>query len=172
MWARHNNPAGGCREPHLDAACSTASHAPKTVRHIACVVHGCFEKAVKCVKWQMIPRNSMDGIELPKLTKRPPSVVEKGSVTKILKQERGEPPVSADHLWGWRLTPATASYWLSPGKISFSTARTNESGTPNQVDEVREAAALRGTGRGTGSLREPPARAGSRSRARRSGLPG
>jgi integrase len=57
----------------------------KSVRHIACMVHGCFDKAVK---WQFIPRNPMDGIELPKLTKRDPKVVEKGSVTKLLDGAR------------------------------------------------------------------------------------
>ncbi len=56
---------------------------PKTVRHIACVVHGCFEKAVK---WQLIARNPMDGIELPKPTKKAPRFVEKGGVTKLLER--------------------------------------------------------------------------------------
>jgi len=58
---------------------------PKSVRHIACVVHGCFEKAVT---WQLIVRNPMDGIELPKVTKKAPSVVEKGSVSKLLERAR------------------------------------------------------------------------------------
>jgi integrase len=56
---------------------------PKSVRHIACVVHGCFEKAVK---WQLIPRNPMDGIELPKLARKAPRVVEKGGVAKLLER--------------------------------------------------------------------------------------
>ena len=46
----------------------------------ACVVHGCFEKAVK---WQLIARNPMDGIELPKPAKKVPGVVEKGGVAKL-----------------------------------------------------------------------------------------
>jgi integrase len=58
---------------------------PKTVRHIACVVHGCLEKAVK---WQLIARNPMDGIDLPKPTKKAPRVVEKGGVTKLLERAR------------------------------------------------------------------------------------
>ena len=56
---------------------------PKSVRHIACVVHGCFEKAVK---WQLIARNPMDGIELPKPAKKVPRVVEKGGVAKLLER--------------------------------------------------------------------------------------
>jgi integrase len=58
---------------------------PKSVRHIACVVHGCFEKAVK---WQLIGRNPMDGIELPKLARKAPRVVEKGGVAKLLERAR------------------------------------------------------------------------------------
>jgi integrase len=58
---------------------------PKSVRHIACVVHGCFEKAVK---WQLIGRNPMDGIELPKLVRKAPKVVERGGVGKLLKRAR------------------------------------------------------------------------------------
>jgi integrase len=57
----------------------------KSVRHIACVVHNCFEKAVK---WQLISRNPMDHIELPKLAKKLPRVVEKGSVGKLLGRAR------------------------------------------------------------------------------------
>jgi integrase len=57
----------------------------KSVRHIACVVHGCFEKAVK---WQLIAQNPMDGIELPKLTKKAPMVVEKDGVGKLLERAR------------------------------------------------------------------------------------
>ena len=59
--------------------------APKSVRHIACVVHGCFEKAVK---WELISRNPMDGVELPKLKKSRPKVVEKGGVGKLLERAR------------------------------------------------------------------------------------
>ncbi|MDQ1472035.1 MAG: hypothetical protein QOJ99_3515 [Bryobacterales bacterium] len=59
---------------------------PKTVRHIACTVHGCFEKAVI---WQLIARNPMDGIELPKVTKKAPSAIEKGGVGKLLDKARG-----------------------------------------------------------------------------------
>jgi integrase len=58
---------------------------PKTVRHIACVVHGCFEKAVK---WQLIVRNPMHGIELPKLLKKDVVIVEKGGVGKLLVRAR------------------------------------------------------------------------------------
>src|SRR5665213_2654604 len=58
---------------------------PKTVRHIACVIHGCLEKAVI---WQLIERNPMDGIELPRLTRKAPRVVEKGGVTKLLARAR------------------------------------------------------------------------------------
>jgi integrase len=59
---------------------------PKTVRHISCVIHGCFEKAVK---WRLIEKNPMDGIELPRLVKKAPRVVEKGSVSKLLERSRG-----------------------------------------------------------------------------------
>jgi len=58
---------------------------PKSVRHIACVVHGAFEKAVK---WELIVRNPMDGIELPKLIKKDPKIVERGGVGKLLKRAR------------------------------------------------------------------------------------
>ena len=58
---------------------------PKSVRHIACVVHGAFEKAVK---WQLIARNPMDGIELPRLAKKAPKVVEKGDVSKLLERAK------------------------------------------------------------------------------------
>jgi integrase len=59
--------------------------APKTVRHIACVVHGCFEKAVT---WQLIDRNPLDGIDLPKLAKKPPKIIEKDSVKRLLDRAR------------------------------------------------------------------------------------
>jgi hypothetical protein len=42
---------------------------PKSIRNVAGVVHGCFEKAVL---WQLIGRNPMDGIELPKPEKKRP----------------------------------------------------------------------------------------------------
>lgn len=58
---------------------------PKTVRHIAVLVHGCFEKAVT---WRIIARNPMDGVELPKLTKKPPRVIEKDAVKKLLQRAR------------------------------------------------------------------------------------
>jgi integrase len=57
----------------------------KTVRHIACVVHGCFEKAVK---WQLINRNPMDGIDMPRLTKKTPKIVEKDDVRKLLERAK------------------------------------------------------------------------------------
>lgn len=56
---------------------------PKTVRHIACVVHGCFEKAVK---WQLINRNPLDGVDLPKPAKKQPRVVEKDRVANLLER--------------------------------------------------------------------------------------
>ncbi len=59
---------------------------PKSVRHIASVVHGCFEKAVK---WQLIGRNPMARIELPKITRKPPKVVEKDGARKLLDRARG-----------------------------------------------------------------------------------
>jgi integrase len=58
---------------------------PKSVRHIACVVHGAFEKAVK---WQLIARNPMNGVELPKIEKKAPRVVEKDGVGALLKRAR------------------------------------------------------------------------------------
>lgn len=58
---------------------------PKTVRHIACVVHGCFEKAVK---WELIARNPLDGIDLPKSAKKRPKIVEKDSVGRLLECAR------------------------------------------------------------------------------------
>jgi integrase len=58
---------------------------PKTVRHIAFLVHGCFEKAVK---WEFIPRNPMHDVELPKVAKKPPQAIEKGGVGKLLRHAR------------------------------------------------------------------------------------
>ena len=59
---------------------------PKTVRNIAGVVHSCFEKAAL---WQLIARNPMDGIVLPKPEKKPPRVVERDAATKLLGCARG-----------------------------------------------------------------------------------
>jgi integrase len=60
---------------------------PKSVRHIACVVHGCFEKAVK---WKLLKHgNPMSGIELPKLAKKAPKAIEKDGVGKLLESARG-----------------------------------------------------------------------------------
>lgn len=39
--------------------------------------------------WRIIARNPMDGVELPKLTKKPPRVVEKGAAKKLLQCARG-----------------------------------------------------------------------------------
>jgi integrase len=58
---------------------------PKSVRHIGCVVHGCFEKAVR---WEIIPRNPMTGIDLPRLEKKDARVVEKDAVSKLLKRAK------------------------------------------------------------------------------------
>lgn len=57
----------------------------KTVRHVACVIHGCFEKAVK---WQIIDRNPMHGVDLPKIDRKPPCVVEKEGVSLLLARAR------------------------------------------------------------------------------------
>ena len=59
---------------------------PRSVRHVASVVHGCFEKAVK---WQIITRNPMARIELPKMTKKPPAIVEKDGARKLLERAQG-----------------------------------------------------------------------------------
>jgi integrase len=57
----------------LDAGGSTTKDFPdgrplsaKTVRHIMVVVHGVFERAIK---WQLIARNPMDGVDLPKVVR-------------------------------------------------------------------------------------------------------
>ena len=59
---------------------------PKSVRHVASVVHSTFEKALR---WQLITRNPMARIELPKITKKPPVVVEKDGAKKLLERARG-----------------------------------------------------------------------------------
>jgi hypothetical protein len=46
-------------------------------------VHEVFENVVK---WELILRNPLDGMELPKLTKKAPKIVEKGSVIKLLER--------------------------------------------------------------------------------------
>jgi hypothetical protein len=53
----------------------------KSVRHIIMTIHGILEKAVR---WQLIARNPVSGVELPKPTKKPPSAIEKGGVGKLL----------------------------------------------------------------------------------------
>jgi hypothetical protein len=58
---------------------------PKAVRHIV-LVHGFFKKAVT---WQLFPRNPMDGIELPRVTKKPPRVLEQGVAKKLLECTHG-----------------------------------------------------------------------------------
>ena len=58
----------------------------KSVRHIASVVHGCFEKAFK---WQLIDRNPMARVELPVVIRRTPRIVEKDSARKLLTRARG-----------------------------------------------------------------------------------
>jgi integrase len=59
---------------------------PKSVRHVASVVHGCFEKAFK---WQLINSNPMARVELPVVTRKQPKVVEKDSAKKLLTRARG-----------------------------------------------------------------------------------
>ncbi len=84
---------------------------PKTVRHIACVVHGCFEKAVK---WQLINRNPLDGIDLPKPAKKTPKIVEKGSVGTLLeraKPTRLYPLIMLDLATGERRGELLALQW-------------------------------------------------------------
>jgi integrase len=95
---------------------------PKSVRHIACVVHGCFEKAVK---WQLLTRNPMDGIEFPKLTRKEPKVVGKGGVGKLLERARGTrlyPLILLDLATGARRGELLALQWPD---IDFDTAVMN-----------------------------------------------
>jgi len=78
-------------------------------------MHGVFEKAVK---WELILRNPLDGIELPKLTKKAPKVVENGSVIKLLER------ASSTRLYALVLldlgTGAAANCSRSSGRISNS----------------------------------------------------
>jgi integrase len=57
----------------------------RSVRHIACAIHGCFEKAVT---WRLIPINPMNGVDLPKFRRAEPKIVEKDGVGKLLERAR------------------------------------------------------------------------------------
>lgn len=58
---------------------------PKTVRHIANVIHGTFECAVI---WELIERNPMTGVELPLLAPKEPKAIEKVDVSRLLGHAR------------------------------------------------------------------------------------
>ena len=78
-------------------------------------MHGVFEKAVK---WELILRNPLDDIELPKLTKKAPEIVEMGSVIKLFER------TSSTRLYALVLldvgTGAAANWSRSSGQISIS----------------------------------------------------
>jgi hypothetical protein len=57
----------------------------KSVRGVACVLHGCFEKAVK---WELIPRNPLTGVELPRSEKSTKKIVEQVDGEQLLGRAR------------------------------------------------------------------------------------
>lgn len=89
--------SGRCKSNSQETLCAVAAArrqkrvprgrplSPKTVRHIAVLMHGCFEKARMC---RIVARNPMDGVVLPKLTRKPPRVVEKDAAKKLLQRAR------------------------------------------------------------------------------------
>ena len=81
LWTGTTNRGGQKTKEHPDGRPLSS----KSVRHIASVVNGCLEKAVK---WELIPRNPMAGIPLPKVIKKAPKVVEKDGVVKLLDRAR------------------------------------------------------------------------------------
>jgi integrase len=79
-------------------------------------MHGCFEKAMT---WEIISRNPMRGVELPKLTKKPPRIIEKDAVKKLLARVRGTrlyPFIMLDLATGARRGELLALQW--PTSIS------------------------------------------------------
>jgi len=83
----------------------------KTVRHIAVLMHGVFQKAVV---WRLIDRNPMDGVELPKGKKNAPRVVEKDAAKKLLARARSTrlyPLILLDLATGARRGELLALQW-------------------------------------------------------------
>jgi integrase len=60
--------------------------ASKTVRHVAFLVHGCLDTAVR---WGVLGKNPMDRVELPKLVKPKIVVLDKAKLSKILTAAEG-----------------------------------------------------------------------------------
>lgn len=103
---------------------------PKSVRHIACVVHGAFEKAVK---WQLIARNPMDGVELPKIEKKAPRVVEKDGARKLLecaRETRLYPLILLGLATGARRGELLALQWPD---LDFESGLMNVTKSPEQL---------------------------------------
>ena len=57
----------------------------RTVRHVAFLVHGCLEKAVR---WQLINRNPMDSVDLPRFVKTEPKVLDKSRIAEVLSHAK------------------------------------------------------------------------------------
>jgi integrase len=59
---------------------------PETVRHIMVAVHGVFEKAVK---WRLINPNPMDDVDLPKVERTAPGVLDRRAISTLFDSARG-----------------------------------------------------------------------------------
>ena len=57
--------------------------APKTVRHIAFMVHSCLQQAVK---WKIITENPMENVDKPKLARRDPKVLDRHGLDALLQR--------------------------------------------------------------------------------------
>jgi integrase len=60
--------------------------APKTVRHIAFMVHSCLQQAVK---WKIITENPMENVDKPKLARRRPKVLDRHGLDALLQRAAG-----------------------------------------------------------------------------------
>jgi integrase len=96
----------------------------------------------------MIPLDPMDGIEVPKLTKKAPRMVEKGGVGKLLERARETrlyPLILLGLATGARRGELLALQWPDidheTGLMSLTKSlEQTKAGSQGQVREVREAA--------------------------------